>query len=409
MVAARKRGRQAKSATTDNDVPNKRRSSGRKQSEDVIVAVRSFRKIGGVDHYQVEWASDQRKDSWEPAKDVKRVAKSLVDEYEASVQENDEDREYEVEKLLDRKVVGPKDAKVTKFLVKWKGYSSEDATWENADELPKDHIKSFEKEFGEVGVAKKGAAKKNTERTVSIVKGRKAINNVLHYEVKFVGQSGAKWLPIYEIPDVEAIKEFEENQYNPEIKAELEAEVEFTVEKIISKKGVGKAARYRVKWVGYPPSQNTWEPLSNLEGSAKLLKEFEKREAEKEKKVAETDYEIQKIVGEKLYRNKPVYMVRWKGFSPKSDTWEPAEQFEGAPEALADWEEEKKKRAIKQEEAKKRREEKKEQRKKEKAEKKEAEKDAPKEDTAETKLPSKEEPASTEEAPQTEEPAETAA
>ena len=96
--------------------------SGRaKTDEDVMVAVRAFRKIGGVDHYQVEWSSDAKKDSWEPAKDVKKVAKSLVDEFEAT--KDDDDREYEVEKLVDRKTTGKGDAKVTKYLVKWKGFS----------------------------------------------------------------------------------------------------------------------------------------------------------------------------------------------------------------------------------------------------------------------------------------------
>lgn len=360
MVSARKRGRPGKSVVAvEEPVASKRRSSGRKQNEDVIVSVRSFRKIGGVDHYQVEWASDTRKDSWEPAKDVKKVAKSLVDEYEASVQADADEREYEVEKLVDRKKVGKGDAKTTKYLVKWKGFSSEESTWELGDDLPKDQIKAFEKEFGEAGSAKKS----EPNQTVSIVKGRKAINNVLHYEVKFVGQSGAKWLPIYEIPDIEAIKEWEEGQYNPEINTEMEKEIEFTVEKITGKRGSGSRAQYRVKWVGYPSSKNSWEPLSNLGGATKMVKAWDKMEKEKELKVAETDYEIQKIVEEKLFRNKPVYLVRWKGFSPNSDTWEPTEQFAGAPEALADWEEEKKKRTVREAERKKRAEERKESRK----------------------------------------------
>lgn len=359
MVAGRKRA--AKKA---DPVQAKRRSSGRKptgESKDVIVAVRSFRKIGGVDHYQVEWSSDSRKDSWEPAKDVKKVARSLVEEYEASVAEDD--REYEVERVVDRKKSGKDNVK---YLVKWVGYSSEENTWEPSDSIPANKIKEFENEFGTLGDKKK--AKVAATDAVSMIKNRKTVNNVLHYEVKFVGQTATKWMPIYEISDVEAVKEWEESQYDPNSNTKIDSEVEYTVEKIISKRGYGKKTEYRVKWIGYPSSKNTWEPLENLAGSMKLVKAFDKIAAEREEKVANTDYEIQKIVSEKLYRNKPVYLVRWKGFSPSSDTWEPAEQFKDAPEALTDWEEEKKKRDIRGIERKKKRDEKREQRKLEKAE-----------------------------------------
>lgn len=386
MVSARKRGRAAKPSANGDAVPAKRRSSGRaKNDDDVIVAVRSFRKIGGVDHYQVEWASDSRKDSWEPAKDVKKVAKSLVDEFESA--KDDDDREYEVEKLIDRKTTGKGEAKVTKYLVKWKGFSSEESTWEGAEDLPKEQIKKFEAEFGK-------DAKVEPNENVSIVKGRKTVNNVLHYEVKFVGQSGAKWLPIYEILDIEAIKDWEEAQYDPSIKAELDKDDEYTVEKIISKRGYGKTAQYRVKWVGYPSGKNTWEPRANLEGSQKLLKAFEKEEQVREEKVAATDFEIQKIVGEKLFRNKPVYLVRWKGYNSGSDTWEPVEQFVDAPEALTDWEEEKKKKAVRETERKKKVEERREKRKVDKEAAKTAAKDAKAAEPEKT-----EEPAPTTDAP----------
>ena len=97
--------------------------SARNATEDVVVAVKSFRKIGGVDHYQVEWSSATRKDSWEPAKEVRKVAKSLVVEFENEQASEDDDREYEIEKLLDRSVTGKGEKKTTKYLVLWKGYS----------------------------------------------------------------------------------------------------------------------------------------------------------------------------------------------------------------------------------------------------------------------------------------------
>jgi len=36
-----------------------------------------------------------------------------------------------------------------------------------------------------------------------------------------------------------------------------------------------------VKWVGYPSSQSTWEPVDHLEGCPDLIENFEKEEYER--------------------------------------------------------------------------------------------------------------------------------
>ena len=59
------------------------------------------------------------------------------------LEEDDEEEEYEVESIIDKKVVRGK----TKYLVKWKGYEKdEDRTWEPKENLEgsEDLIKSFE-------------------------------------------------------------------------------------------------------------------------------------------------------------------------------------------------------------------------------------------------------------------------
>ncbi len=43
------------------------------------------------------------------------------------------------------------------------------------------------------------------------------------------------------------------------------------VEAIKGKKG----NKYFVKWVGYPESDNTWEPLENLRNIMSMVDEFE--------------------------------------------------------------------------------------------------------------------------------------
>ena len=50
----------------------------------------------------------------------------------------------------------------------------------------------------------------------------------------------------------------------------------YEVEKILNHRWNGRRKRFewRVKWVGYPDSENTWEPLENLVGAADLLKNY---------------------------------------------------------------------------------------------------------------------------------------
>merc|ERR1712227_1072841 len=61
-------------------------------------------------------------------------------------------------------------------------------------------------------------------------------------------------------------------------------EEEYEVEKIVSYRFVKKKKQYLVKWVNYNDEWNTWEPLENLDGSQDLVDEFEKKEAEKERR-----------------------------------------------------------------------------------------------------------------------------
>ena len=53
---------------------------------------------------------------------------------------------------------------------------------------------------------------------------------------------------------------------------------EFEIEKILEERKVGNKKEYFVKWKGWNrPEDNTWEPEAALEGSKKMVKDFEKR------------------------------------------------------------------------------------------------------------------------------------
>ena len=50
----------------------------------------------------------------------------------------------------------------------------------------------------------------------------------------------------------------------------------FEVERILDKRTKGKATYYLVQWAGYPDSENTWEPKTNLKNIKHMIEDFEK-------------------------------------------------------------------------------------------------------------------------------------
>ncbi|CAF0780754.1 unnamed protein product [Rotaria sp. Silwood1] len=80
---------------------------------------------------------------------VKRSSRKRQREYMSS-SDNDASHEYQVETILDKRIRGTK----TEYLLKWKGYSNEDNTWEdeshlNCPALIKDFEKSLKKKDDE--------------------------------------------------------------------------------------------------------------------------------------------------------------------------------------------------------------------------------------------------------------------
>ncbi|GAA5987852.1 hypothetical protein JCM11641_003509, partial [Rhodosporidiobolus odoratus] len=51
---------------------------------------------------------------------------------------------------------------------------------------------------------------------------------------------------------------------------DVEGTDEYVVESIVDEKGKGRTRKFLVKWAGYPDSENTWEPLANVEDTLAL-------------------------------------------------------------------------------------------------------------------------------------------
>merc|ERR1711994_793702 len=113
---------------------------------------------------------------------------------------------------------------------------------------------------------------------------------------------------------------------------------EFVVEQVVNKRisATGKV-EYLLKWQGYDSKDNTWEFEDNLNCRG-LIKEYEKT---KEKPVEinddsdieiadepETTYSVEKIVDKRKGKNGTTeYLVKWKGYSEKQNTWEPVKNI----------------------------------------------------------------------------------
>lgn len=97
-----------------------------------------------------------------------------------------------------------------------------------------------------------------------------------------------------------------------------------TVEKVLDKRMVdGKEAWYLVKWKTEQIEDNTWLPVSKLP-SEDLVKIFEATLAEKD---PEEEFSVETVLDKKLIDGEVYYKVKWLGFPDSDSTWEPSENI----------------------------------------------------------------------------------
>lgn len=116
----------------------------------------------------------------------------------------------------------------------------------------------------------------------------------------------------------------------------------WVVEKVLEKRLTkDNGIEYKIKWEGFGKKHNTWEPRENVEGLSLVTmfehklatesidgKKSDWREVSYTDAIKENFWKIEKIMGKRRRSGKIQYLVKWEGYSDKSNSWERAERIQ---------------------------------------------------------------------------------
>lgn len=114
---------------------------------------------------------------------------------------------------------------------------------------------------------------------IESIQGTKIINGIKHYKIRWAKPLTAKD-DSYE-SETNLIADGQQNfinLYNDRMKGIHHEDEEFEVEKIVGKKTTRGIIYYKIKWLGYDDSENTWETKEELvkDGLTSMIKKYEK-------------------------------------------------------------------------------------------------------------------------------------
>lgn len=90
---------------------------------------------------------------------------------------------------------------------------------------------------------------------------------------------------------------------------------EFEVQKIVDDEIRAGKKFYRIRWKGWSAKDDTWEPKTSL-SCPEIIKAYESSKDDNQ------EYEVEKIVGEKIEYGSRFFLVKWKGWPESDNSWE---------------------------------------------------------------------------------------
>ena len=148
------------------------------------------------------------------------------------------------------------------------------------------------------------------------MKGRRSEKLAEHfvepYKVKGIISSNTielelpKSIRIYPVVNISRVR-----LYKPQVKRQkkilpkpviIKGEKEFKVEKILNKRMVQGKEKFLVRWKEYMAKEDTWESRKNPENTKELVKEFERKYREEAEKLRQQEQEKEKVFSRKLPR-----------------------------------------------------------------------------------------------------------
>jgi hypothetical protein len=228
---------------------------------------------------------------------------------------------YRVGKIMEKKVPnGP-----SVFIVQWETDGSGQSSWSQEESFTAlEMIKELESQ-SEAGAFKIEASQnsKSSERHEQrmINKDKKALSS---HPTSSISKPKPK-MPSTNVatqskPSLDTTTESHE---------ELpEDEESYAVEKIVDRKTIDGTVHYLIKWKNYDASENSWIPEESID-CPDMVKKFNKKIRGNRKSPAESPiYSVEKILGKRIVKGCPEYLVKWTGYDFLSNSWVPLKDFD---------------------------------------------------------------------------------
>lgn len=233
-----------------------------------------------------------------------------------------EDEGYEVEDIVDHKFKGKKKY----FKIRWKNYEEDQDTWEPEEDLAcPEIIERYLEKHPEAAVKKTPGKEKKVR--ISLPPSRSAPKRTAAERKSIVDEPMSDDDNDGDDNDSTAEKKKPspgkrgrpKKGSSPKSKAgksySKPNEV-YEVLKVIDDEMRGGKKYYRIRWKGWSAKDDTWEPKASL-SCPELIKEYENNKVGDEE-----EYEVEKIVGEKIEYGVRFFLVKWKGWPESSNSWQ---------------------------------------------------------------------------------------